>query len=250
MNIITSFIDGSAIYGSSKNVSTSVRLFSSGQLKTSAGIDSRSYLPQTADSCSASTDANKNKCFLAGDNRASENLGLSGIHSIFLREHNRIAGIIASKTTWDDEQVFQQTRRIMGAILQHIVYSQYIPSVIGRKVAGSYGLLPTTSGYTTSYDPAVNPGIYNEFAAAALRFGHTVVSNVYPRFNSNNRITDNTLTFSTINMNSDKAYDSTNGGIDSIVRGLVNSKCGQADLNIPKDLQNKLVDSFNGLPFE
>jgi len=35
------------------------------------------------------------ECFESGDSRTSENLGLSGIHSLFIREHNRIAQQLA-----------------------------------------------------------------------------------------------------------------------------------------------------------
>lgn len=46
----------------------------------------------------------------------------------------------------------------------------------------------------------------NEFVTAAMRFGHSIVTNEYDRFNSENVEIDSTLTFSDINFKSEEAY--------------------------------------------
>lgn len=38
-----------------------------------------------------------------------------------------------------------------------------------------FGLAPAESGWTRNYDPELNAGITNAFAAAAYRFGHTLI---------------------------------------------------------------------------
>ena len=111
----------------------------------------------------------------------------------------------------------------------------------------------------------------NEFVTAALRFGHTTVTNEYARYNGNNTVIDTNLTFSKINFKSDEAYkyeierlkiliyrkkhynmkllchfSSAKGGIDSIVMGLVNTRSGQFDLNLASGLQNSLQDRPGG----
>lgn len=45
----------------------------------------------------------------------------------------------------------------------------------GRKVMEQFDLLLTPYGYSHSYDPNLNAGIGNVFAAAAYRYGHTLV---------------------------------------------------------------------------
>lgn len=128
-----------------------------GLMLTSNGISSdKPYPPQSEDTCSKENDS-KMKCFESGDTRTSENLGLTGIHTVFLREHNRIAAELAKvNPSWDDERLFKETRRIVIAILQHITYDQYIPGTIGKEGSEHYGLVPTTDNtYFTGYNSSV-----------------------------------------------------------------------------------------------
>ena len=94
------------------------------------------------------------------------------------KEHNRIAEemrtqlphflhYIPPKLDLDD-LFFQETRRIVVAEIQNIVYGEYLPSILGEKYMNKYGLSVTEN---SDYDPSVNPTIFNEFSTAAFRFG-------------------------------------------------------------------------------
>jgi len=94
---------------------------------------------------------------------------------MFIREHNRIAEELATlNPTWLDERVFQETKKIIGAFMQHITYKEWLPAVLGRTAMKTYGL---NVGAKTSYayDPTVNPTMRNEFTTAAMRYGHSLV---------------------------------------------------------------------------
>ena len=105
-------------------------------------------------------------CFLSGDTRVNEQMSLASMHTLFNREHNRIAGILKHiNRHWDDEKLYQETRKIVGGILQKITYENYLP-----KILGDDGVLPFR-GY--QYD--ANPGILNEFSSAAFRYGHSLI---------------------------------------------------------------------------
>ena len=80
-------------------------------------------------------------------------------------------------------------RRIIGAQMQMVTYKEFIPLVIGNKRMNSFNLNVQSSGYT-KYNSEANPSIYTEFASAAFRFGHTLISPVYTRMLPNGAQTE------------------------------------------------------------
>ena len=69
--------------------------------------------------------------FLAGDVRANENPGLASLHTLFIREHNRLAGLVAAaEPSASDEVVFQHARRGVIALLQQITYKEFLPAIV------------------------------------------------------------------------------------------------------------------------
>ena len=84
---------------------------------------------------------------------------------------------------WSDEELYQETRRIVVAEMQHITYNEFLPIVLGKPYMDRAEMSPKDSGYTALYDRELNPGITNAFATAAFRFGHTLlVSNLQYAF--------------------------------------------------------------------
>ena len=93
------------------------------------------------------------KCYVAGDHRASEQPALAAIHTIFLREHNRIVDELTRiNPHWGDERLYQEGRRIMGAAFQHITFNEFLPRIIGLNSMNLYDLRVRTEGYSNDYD--------------------------------------------------------------------------------------------------
>ncbi|XP_060597409.1 uncharacterized protein LOC132751271 [Ruditapes philippinarum] len=115
MNQVTSYIDASAIYGSTEDQSISLRAFEGGLLKIYEDNETNSEQlpPDTNDKYTI--EAPKDRCALAGDKRVNVVPALGWSHTCFMREHNRIAQeLVGINADWDDETIFQQTRRING----------------------------------------------------------------------------------------------------------------------------------------
>ena len=70
---------------------------------------------------------------MTGDSRVNEQPGLTAIHTIWHREHNRVANALeALNPQWSPDAVFEEARRIVVAQYQHIVYNEWLPIIVGK----------------------------------------------------------------------------------------------------------------------
>ncbi|XP_049870495.1 chorion peroxidase [Pectinophora gossypiella] len=113
-------------------------------------------------------------CFESGDNHGNQIISLTVLHTIWTREHNRIARALSRlNPDWDEDTVYLEARRLVQAEFQHIIYNEWLPILLGPQIMQTFGLAPS-DGYSSSYDPNTNPSITSEFSAAAMRFGHSI----------------------------------------------------------------------------
>ncbi|XP_070556082.1 peroxidasin-like [Ptychodera flava] len=219
VNAITSYIDASQIYGSSRTRADSLRAFDG---KGSLGVNDDTevpsgrpllpYDPFSPMACISDSSSREIPCFIAGDGRANEQIGLISVHTLFLREHNRVSDKLSQiNPHWDDTTLYQEARKIMGAQLQHIVYEHYLPKVLGPEGMDQLG---TYQGY----NPSIDASIVNVFATAAFRFGHGTVRPVVARLDENlNPIPEGNLPLHLAFFQPWRIVEQ--GGIDPILRG-------------------------------
>ncbi|KAJ8968839.1 hypothetical protein NQ317_005307 [Molorchus minor] len=135
-------------------------------------------------------------CFEAGEIRVNEQLVLTVMHTLMAREHNRVAKELAHiNPHWDDETLFQEARRINIAIIQHITYNEFLPILLGKDVMEKFGLLLQKDDYWNGYDSSVNPGVIDAFAAAAYRFGHSLLPTAVERWSKAHKFIESRGTF-------------------------------------------------------
>ncbi|XP_014205752.1 peroxidase-like [Copidosoma floridanum] len=181
LNQVTSFIDGSMIYGSDENTAKDLRYFLGGQLRMQVTQDDRLLLPASTnpfDGCNRQLELARGRyCFASGDVRANENLHLTTMHLLWARQHNRLANQFSQiNPNWNDEIIYQEVRRIVGAQIQHIAYTEFLPIVIGKTEMSAHDIKPLAEGFRPKNDSDnINPAIANNFAAAAFRFAHTLL---------------------------------------------------------------------------
>ncbi|KAH3719110.1 hypothetical protein DPMN_061941 [Dreissena polymorpha] len=127
-----------------------------------------------------------NYCMKAGDIRVNVVPSLGWSHTTLLREHNRIAkALSAINPHWDDDAIYQQTRRIIAAIEQVITYKEYLPSILNEETMKKYRLNLHSTRYANTYHPKLNPSVTNEFAVAAFRFGHSQIADYQATMDEN-----------------------------------------------------------------
>ena len=171
MNINSAFIDGSALYGSDEKIAFKLRTGNDGLMKT------HRLGPTLPTREKVGLSGGDTESLVGGDPRASTQPGLLSLYSLFLNEHNRIAANLRSvDSSLEDEVLYMRTRDILIAELQNIIYNEFLPAVLGPDWMSNL-TLPTDLTGDTSYDSATDPGIYNEFATVAFRFGHALMPN-------------------------------------------------------------------------
>ncbi len=235
-NDLTSFIDGSQVYGSNEIIGRAVRAFDGGLLRTGPNFPGNlATLPVDTDNIVACP--NRQDCFLAGDVRANEQISLSIQHTIWLREHNRIATELGNlNPLWDDERIFQEARKIVGAMISKITYIDYLPKVLGPDV---FNLV---IGPYLGYDPEVNPGVPNSFAGAAYRYGHSLIRPQFDRLGPDFQpLAKGPLNLVEAFFRPDQFQMSM--GTDPILRGLVSVNSRRVDEFLNRVLTTKLFQT-------
>lgn len=73
------------------------------------------------------TTAQRNGLFAMGGDRANSQVGYTMFNVLFLREHNRIAGLLADEyPRWDDDRLFETARIILILEVINVVINEYI----------------------------------------------------------------------------------------------------------------------------
>lgn len=169
MSMISSFIDGSVVYGDSTIRAYALReLNGNGKLKISNSNNNEvlaGYNIYKLDNAGLPNQASES-LFLFGDIRGNENIALTAMQTLFVREHNRICDKLHNRYKGLDEVIYQKARGIVTGIIQYITYYEFLPALLGKDA------IPKYSGYNTK----VNPAITTEFSTVGYRLGHSMIS--------------------------------------------------------------------------
>jgi hypothetical protein len=231
LNQITSYIDGSMIYGSDAARALALRTLEGGKLKTSDG-DLLPYntlgLPN-----GGPPGSDPAAFFVAGDVRVNEQIGLTAMHTLFVREHNWWAERIATQNpTFSEEEIYQEARRIVTAEIQVITYNEFLPAVLGPNYM-------TLIGPYTGYDPTVNASVSNIFSTAAFRVGHTMLPSQLLRLDDHGEvIPEGNIALRDAFFSPSRITGE--GGIDPILKGLASQVQQEIDAKIVDEVRNFL----------
>jgi peroxidase len=163
INTTAGYLDLSQLYGSTQEAAASLRA-RDGPLKSSHDGQALQII---------------NGHFVSGDPRVDENPELAMTTMLFMREHNYwVAELKRQHPDWTGNQFYEMARAITTAEYQNIIYSEYLPVLIGQ-VLGPY----------TGYDPRANAQVTQEFTTAAFRVGHSQISETQSGRDNDGKVT-------------------------------------------------------------
>lgn len=199
VNVLSAYVDASNVYGADETRATALRAMDgTGKLKTSskAGKEPRELLPFNVGGLPNASFTAQNKSYVAGDVRANEHSVLVCMHTLFVREHNRICDDLSNtRGTYKefakalppnkpgkqrmrrDAAIFQRARKIVGALMQVITYEEFLPALLGKNALKPYA----------GYNSRVNAGVSNIFSTVAYRLGHSMLPAEIPLVDSRGR---------------------------------------------------------------
>ena len=219
VNQLSAYIDAGNVYGSDAVTAAKI-LGSGGLLKVS---QPGNLLP------------NISSKLTAGETRATENPALTTIHTVFMREHNRVASLVAqANPSLNESAIYNEARRIVTAEMQNVVFGEFLPLLIGSK-----SVLPPGNGFT-NYNPNVDPSITHEVSGAAFRFGHSTADGF---FSQNDPLTGSPLggyLLRTSNNNISIYLNNPDTGMTSIAKGMTLQAAQAHDNFVTQELTNFL----------
>lgn len=215
INFLSSYLDAANVYGSTVDIAIGLRSKSGGMMRLPGNVlprDSKGF-------------------FEAGDVRVNENPMLTTLHTIFAREHNRVASeVLRAFPKMKDEEVYQLARLIVGAEQQAIVYYEWLPAVLGRR-------LRRYRRYHVRKVGAVS----NEFSTIAFRVGHTMINPFLTSVNARGRVLKQRLRSAFFNT---KMFLKI--GPESFLRGAMRTAAAEVDAEITTEVRNFLVGEGTG----
>jgi len=244
-NQVSSIIDANTVYSNDETTLRKLRTYEGGRMKTlpvfkEQGL--KDLLPLNLENPDRGC-IRPNRdvfCFLTGDPRVSEQTVLSLIHTFFIREHNRLADeLSALNPHWNDETIFQETKHIVAAIMQHITFHEFLPLVLGKSGLHEHSLTPYAKGYYDGYDKLVNPSASAAFTTAAFRFGHSLLPSTIERWSNSHQFVGTQRLSEMLQ----QPYDLFKAGwADQYVQGMMNQVAQAMDDSITDQVTNHLFE--------
>ena len=232
INYVSAYIDASNVYGADSTASAKLRdsTTKKGLLKfrrSNNGVDLLPYDVNTLLNCKGS------RCALVGDVRSNVHISLLLIHTVIVREHNRIARQLHVKNSgvWTDDVIFYETRKIIIALLQHIFVKEYLPALFG----GFSELSKYIPSYSV-YKNDIKSAAYNSFATAVAKLVKSQQIGEVKRLDSTFSSTvDGPVPFHDTFFNPARVEND----FDDLTRGLVATKAVAVDDNIKQQFTDE-----------
>ncbi|KAI9151177.1 DOMON domain-containing protein frrs1L [Blastocladiella emersonii ATCC 22665] len=168
INVQSHFLDGSHLYGTTPEQVAALRDGPLFKLEPSTYSDyspTVSRNPRGTNVTQSTLPPGQEQMFAFGSIVGNTSPYSQALYTLFMREHNRFANAYRAKNPGvSDDDLFQEARMHVIALIQHITYYEYLPLLLGFSL----------DAYT-KYDPKAVPLIESSFASTTYRFGHSEI---------------------------------------------------------------------------
>lgn len=148
-----------------------------------------------------------------GDTRGDVHPGFTLLVTAQLRYHNKIAEQLAViRTDWDDDRLYQESKKIVTAMHQHITYTQWVDSLLGTHDLRTNDRKLHEDFYRAGTDPSISA----IFATSAFRL-HTLVPGSLQKRNEKYKFAGKLLLRDVFHQPLKLLENSTN---DDLIRGM------------------------------
>ena len=160
---------------------------------------------------------------------------LTSLHTVWMRQHNHLTDQLKNLNPhWDDERLYQEARRIVGAQIQHITFAEFLPILVGMDNMNNYGLTLQTNGYYSDYNLNIDASVMNSFASAAGQFFYSIFTDYLAQYSKDGtRIARTKL--------SDNFFDPSGlyfqDRLDAYLRFLLKESVYEFDMHMSDDLR-------------
>ena len=168
--------------------------------------------------------------YIAGDGRANENITLTSMHTVWARNHNfHVENLQEAGVVGTPEELFQAAKMLNESEYQRVVFTEFADVLLGGlRGDGDHGF--------KEHNSDADPRISLEFAAAAYRFGHSLIADQLKIDGGNGSTFDVQLKDAFLNPSQ---YASL--GVGNILSGIAGQQAEEADFNLVNAVRNDLV---------
>ncbi|KAK3108240.1 hypothetical protein FSP39_003895 [Pinctada imbricata] len=150
---------------------------------------------------------------------------------------------------WNDNKIYNEARKIVGAIIQHITYKEYLLNVLNDPTREKYGLKLSNTGFVDEYEASVNPTIKNAFAAAAYRFGHSMIPPVEGLKKKNNRLVEDEF-LEQIFLDQDFLLQKSARAVEMLAQYAITEPSREVDRFFESAIRNRLFENVEDVGFD
>ncbi|MBI3550108.1 MAG: peroxidase [Elusimicrobia bacterium] len=124
VNKVSHWWDASQVYGSSTEEQHRLRTFKDGEMK----IDANGLLPIDP---AVQDRQGRTGVDMIGDDGRGFWLGMSMMHTLFVKEHNSVAKMFKAKhPDWSDDDIFDKSRLVVAALIARIHTIEWTPAIL------------------------------------------------------------------------------------------------------------------------